>query len=111
MSLDVLPASFGNCLLLTRHAPSRPWRLLVDTGPDESFKALQAHLRTLTPGVQGKRVIDTFPVSHIDHDHIGGAASLLNDASLELDFGDIWFNAPAPERPFMPPEGPLRQMK
>ena len=32
MSLDVLPASFGDCLLLTCHTPSRPWRLLVDTG-------------------------------------------------------------------------------
>jgi beta-lactamase superfamily II metal-dependent hydrolase len=99
MSLDVLPATFGDCLLLTCHTPSRPWRLLVDTGPDESYKALQAHLRTLPPGVQGKRVIDTFVVSHIDHDHIGGAALLLNDASLELDFGDIWFNAPAPAGP------------
>jgi beta-lactamase superfamily II metal-dependent hydrolase len=99
MSLDVLPASFGDCLLLTCHTPSRPWRLLVDTGPDESYKALQAHLRTLPPGAQGKRVIDTFVVSHIDHDHIGGAALLLNDASLDLEFGDIWFNAPAPAGP------------
>jgi hypothetical protein len=99
MSLDVLPASFGDCLLLTCHTPSRPWRLLVDTGPDESYKALQAHLRTLPPGAQGKRVIDTFVVSHIDHDHIGGAALLLNDASLNLEFGDIWFNAPTPAGP------------
>lgn len=99
MSLDVLPASFGDCLLLTCHTPSRPWRLLVDTGPDESYKALQAHLRTLPPGAQGKRVIDTFVVSHIDHDHIGGAALRLNDASLDLQFGDIWFNAPAPVGP------------
>ena len=99
MSLDVLPASFGDCLLLTCHTPSRPWHLLVDTGPDENYKALHGHLRTLTPGAHGKRVIDTFVVSHIDHDHIGGAALLLNDASLELDFGDIWFNAPGPAGP------------
>jgi len=96
MSLDMLPASFGDSLLLTCHTPSRPWRLLVDTGPDETYKALQRHLRTLTPGAKGKRVIDTFVVSHIDHDHIGGAAQLLNDASLDLEFGDIWFNAPKP---------------
>jgi beta-lactamase superfamily II metal-dependent hydrolase len=95
MSLDVLPASFGDCLLLTCHTPSRPWRLLVDTGPDETYSALQRHLRSLTPNTKGKRVIDTFVVSHIDHDHIGGAALLLNDASLDLEFGDIWFNAPA----------------
>jgi beta-lactamase superfamily II metal-dependent hydrolase len=94
MSLDVLPASFGDCLLLTCHTPSRPWRLLVDTGPDETYGALQRHLRSLAPNTQGKRVVDTFVVSHIDHDHIGGAALLLNDASLDLEFGDIWFNAP-----------------
>lgn len=99
MSLDVLPASFGDSLLLTCHTPSRPWRLLVDTGPDETYAALQAHLRSLTPNAQGKRLIDTFVVSHIDHDHIGGAALLLSDASLELEFGDVWFNAPTAAGP------------
>ena len=33
-------------------------------------------------------------ISHIDHDHIGGAARLFADRSLNLHFGDIWFNAP-----------------
>ena len=99
MSLDVLPASFGDCLLLTCHTPSRPWRLLVDTGPDETYTALQRHLRSLAPNTKGKRPVDTFVVSHIDHDHIGGATMLLNDASLDLEFGDIWFNAPAPAGP------------
>lgn len=99
MSLDVLPASFGDSLLLTCHRPARPWRLLVDTGPDETYPALQRHLRSLTPGASGKRVVDVFAVSHIDHDHIGGAALLLNDASLGIEFGDIWFNAPTPPGP------------
>lgn len=73
--------------------------MLVDTGPDETYAALQRHLRSLAPNTKGKRVVDTFVVSHIDHDHIGGAALLLNDASLDLQFGDIWFNAPAPAGP------------
>lgn len=99
MSLDVLPASFGDCMLLTCHTPTRPWRLLVDTGPDETYPALKGHLRTLMPGAQGKRVIDTFVVSHIDHDHIGGAALLLDDASPDLGFGDVRFNAPTQPGP------------
>jgi hypothetical protein len=33
-------------------------------------------------------------ISHIDHDHIGGASSLFADKTLGLEFGDIWFNAP-----------------
>ena len=40
MSLDMLPASFGYCLLLTYRTPSRPWCLLVDAGPDETYGAL-----------------------------------------------------------------------
>lgn len=105
MSLDVLPASFGDCLLLSCHTPSRPWRLLVDTGRDETYPALQGHLRTPTPAVQGKRVIDTLLVSHIDRDHIGGAALLLDDASLHLQFDDasgspsVTMNAPINSEP------------
>ena len=50
-------------------------------------------------GTDGKRHIDLAIISHIDHDHIGGAGLLLNEQSLGLSFGDIWFNAPT--RPAM----------
>ena len=68
--------------------------MLVDTGPDETYPALKSRLAQLRPNRQGKRHIDLFIVTHIDHDQIGGAAQLLNDRSLGLTFGDIWFNAP-----------------
>jgi len=94
ITLEVLPAGYGDCLLISCPVGRRTWRLLVDTGPDECYPALKARLAKLPGNKHGKRHIDLFVVTHIDHDHIGGVAQLLNDSSLGLSFGDIWFNAP-----------------
>ena len=97
ITLEVLPAGFGDCLLVSCPSGSRTWRMLVDTGPDEAYPQLKARLSQLPVGADGKRHIDLFVVSHIDHDHIGGVGLLLSDRSLGMSFGDIWFNAP-PQR-------------
>ena len=94
ITLEVLPAGYGDCLLVSCPVGKRTWRLLVDTGPDENFPQLKARLAQLPIGARGKRHIDLAIISHIDHDHIGGAGMLLNEQSLALSFGDIWFNAP-----------------
>ena len=94
ITLEVLPAGFGDCLLISCPVGRRTWRVLVDTGPDETYPALKARLAKLPADGTGKRHIDLFVVTHIDHDHIGGVAQLLNDSSLGLTFGDVWFNAP-----------------
>jgi len=94
ITLEVLPAGYGDCLLVTCPAGGRTWRMLVDTGPDETYPQLAARLAQVPVDADGHRHIDLFVVSHIDHDHIGGAKLLLNDRSLGLTFGDIWFNAP-----------------
>lgn len=92
--LDVLPAGYGDCLVVTCSTVRGPWRMLVDTGPDETYPALRKRLLRIPRSSGGKRHIDLFVVTHIDHDHIGAAGLLLNDASLDLSFGDVWFNAP-----------------
>ena len=94
ITLEVLPAGFGDCLLISCPVGRSTWRLLIDTGPDETYEALRTRLLSIPVGPGGKRHIDLFVVTHIDHDHIGGAAKLLNDQSLGMSFGDIWFNAP-----------------
>lgn len=94
ITLEVLPAGYGDCLLISCPIGRRTWRLLVDTGPDETYPTLKARLAQLRPDRAGKRHIDLLIVTHIDHDHIGGVAQLLDDKSLGLTFGDIWFNAP-----------------
>ena len=94
ITLEVLPAGYGDCLLVQCPVGKRTWRLLVDTGPDETYPALKARLAALPLDSLGQRYIDLFIVTHIDHDHIGAASLLLNDRTLGLSFGDIWFNAP-----------------
>ena len=93
VTIEALPAAYGDCLLIQCPVGKRTWRLLIDTGPDETFPQLKARLAKLPADSHGKRHIDLFIVTHIDHDHIGGAGLLLNDRSLGLTFGDIWFNA------------------
>ena len=94
ITLDVLPAGFGDCLLISCPVGSSTWRMLIDTGPDEAYPALRRRLQQIPLGADGKRHIDLFVVSHIDHDHIGGVGLLLGDDELSLSFDDIWFNAP-----------------
>jgi beta-lactamase superfamily II metal-dependent hydrolase len=92
ITLEVLPAHYGDCLLVTCPVGRRPWRMLIDTGPDETFPRLKARLQQIPAAAGGQRHIDLLIISHIDHDHIGGAALLLADRSLGLTFGDVWFN-------------------
>lgn len=68
--------------------------MLIDTGPDEVYPPLRQRLLALPKRRNGRRWLDLLVVSHIDHDHIGGARQLLADEELKLDFGDVWFNAP-----------------
>lgn len=94
VTVEALPAGYGDSILVTCARRGRPWRLLVDTGPDECWPTLKARLAQIPPDKTGKRRIDLAIISHIDHDHIGGAGALFSDRELRLTFGDIWFNAP-----------------
>ena len=93
--VEALPAGYGDCLLVSCPAGRQTWRLLIDTGPDESLPALVARLKEMPLNSRGRRRIDVAVISHIDHDHIGGAARFFADTSLKLEFGDIRFNAPS----------------
>ncbi|MDP4300199.1 ComEC/Rec2 family competence protein [Leptothrix discophora] len=94
ITLDVLPASYGDALLLRCPVGRGTWTLLMDTGPDETFPALKRRLLALPRRADGTRWIDLLVISHIDHDHIGSVAKMLDDRELALAFGDVWFNAP-----------------
>ena len=94
IAIDVLPAGYGDSLLIECPVEGGTWRLLIDTGPDECWPALKDRLSRIAPNRQGKRHIDLAVISHIDHDHIGGASLLFSDTTLNLSFGDVWFNAP-----------------
>lgn len=95
VTVEALPAGYGDCLLVSCSGRRGLWRMLIDTGPDECWPALKARLALLPVERNGRRRIDLLVISHIDHDHIGGVAALLADRDLALHFGDVWFNAPA----------------
>lgn len=92
--VEALAAGYGDSLLVTCKLRRGVWRMLVDTGPDECWPMLKARLAELPARGAGKRHIDLAVITHIDHDHIGGAGALFGDRELGLTFGDIWFNAP-----------------
>jgi beta-lactamase superfamily II metal-dependent hydrolase len=98
ITIDVLPAAYGDAIWIECARDGRPWRMVVDGGPPEAAGALEARLDGLPPG---DRVLDVVVVSHIDSDHIGGMLPLL--AREDIDVGDVWFNAlpqlPAQDEP------------
>ena len=65
----------------------RTWRLPIDTGPDECLPTLVDRVKAISSKAQGTRRIDHAVISHIDQDHIGGAARLFADKTLNLEFG------------------------
>ena len=56
--LEVLPAGYGDCLLLSCPVGARTWRMLIDTGPDECYPQLRTRLALLPKDSTGRRFID-----------------------------------------------------
>jgi len=54
ITLEVPPAGFGDCLLLSCPVGRSTWRMLVDTGPDETYPALKARLAKLPADSHGR---------------------------------------------------------
>ncbi len=86
LTVELLPAGYGDAVLVTYGDPATPHRLLVDGGQAGSFPAVAARLRSFSGP------IDLLVVTHVDTDHVGGAVRLLNSGALAARFGGIWFN-------------------
>src|SRR5680860_68994 len=87
--IEVLPARLGDCLLVECLRDSgRPWRMLVDGGPPDTWPVLEQRLRRLD---SEDRHIDVAVVTHIDSDHIGGMIPFLGSEYAE-HVSDYWFN-------------------
>ena len=93
ITLDVLPARFGDCLLVECHRDGGPpWRALIDGGPTDCWPALRERLLAI-PADQ--RFLDLVVVTHIDADHIGGALRFFEEGNAAipgLAIGEVWFN-------------------
>jgi hypothetical protein len=88
LTLEVLPARLGDCLLVECHRDgARPWRALIDGGPPDTWPMLQARLERLP---EDDRRLDLVVVTHIDSDHIGGMLPFVKSPPVSI--GDVWFN-------------------
>ena len=89
MSLEMLPAGDGDCLLLSYCDNGKRGHVLVDGGRDVHYPALRSRLERLH-GEGGR--LELLVCTHFDADHIGGLVELAADTSLPLAVDEIWFN-------------------
>ena len=88
--VEMLPARLGDCLLVEcLRSGRRPWRMLVDGGPADTWPLLQARLDRL-PATDP--TVDVAVVTHIDSDHIGGMIPFLAGDFAREHVRDVWFN-------------------
>jgi beta-lactamase superfamily II metal-dependent hydrolase len=89
LTIEMLPAREGDCLLVTYHDGKKPRRILIDGGRKATYKALRARLEQLPAK---ERTFELFVITHVDRDHIEGALELLSDPERPVKFKDVWFN-------------------
>jgi beta-lactamase superfamily II metal-dependent hydrolase len=97
--IEALPARLGDCLLVEcLRSGTKPWRMLVDGGPPDTWPLLAARLERLP--VDDRR-LDVVVITHIDSDHIGGMLPFFQSEFAQQNVGQVWFNGfqhlPAPE--------------
>lgn len=92
INLKILPASYGDCFLLTIKDKKENINILIDGGLSSTYKNyLKKLLKEL--GDKGEKlnlVINT----HIDSDHIKGLISFLKENNKDkfIEIEDFWFN-------------------
>lgn len=92
INLRILPASHGDCFLLTIKDKEKNINILIDGGLAQTYdRYLKQLLREL--GEKGEK-LDIVINTHIDSDHTKGLISFLKDNNKDkfIEIGDFWFN-------------------
>mgnify|MGYP001193059727 CR=1 FL=1 len=93
-TVEMLPASHGDCLWIEYGTAARPRRILIDGGPAYSYEALARRLEKRLGHLPARRRrIELVVITHIDADHIGGVLELVIAHPLGITVGDVWFNS------------------
>ena len=88
-SLQLLPASDGDCLLLRWGTERDMFHLVVDGGRTSTYPALRERLTELA--AVGS-IFTLYVLTHIDSDHIEGALSFLKDDARPSVPMEVWYN-------------------
>jgi hypothetical protein len=94
MTIKMLPAYDGDCLLLTLpQAAGHARHILIDGGPGRTYRQLTQEIQKLQ---RNEQVIDLLIITHIDDDHIGGILKLFEDPTFNpILIRQVWFNSGA----------------
>lgn len=95
--VEMLPARHGDAVLVSWGDVGDRHHLLIDGGPAAAYLEVRQRIREVA-GVDG---LDLMVLTHVDGDHIEGALLLANDADLNIDIREFWFNGPAQIAPFL----------
>lgn len=87
--LTLLPASDGDCMLLTWGDEDDLHHMVIDGGRSGTYPVLFEQLEGIAR--KGEK-LDLYVLTHIDGDHIGGALSYLRDRRRPLAPDSVWFN-------------------
>jgi beta-lactamase superfamily II metal-dependent hydrolase len=87
--VELLPASFGDCILVEYGRGSHVHRIVIDAGLTATYAdALKPRLASIGDVVP----LELLVVTHIDRDHIRGILPLLQESPAVIAPKDIWFN-------------------
>ncbi|MDZ4289072.1 MAG: MBL fold metallo-hydrolase [Prosthecobacter sp.] len=87
--IEMLPASYGDCLWIEYGDENASHRILVDGGLNPTYEHLIAKLGDLP---EADRTLELVVCTHIDLDHIRGLLKLFGAPLPGLRIGDVWFN-------------------
>jgi len=90
-TIEMLPASLGDCLWIEYGDPAAPTRILIDGGTVGTIDAIRAKISAVA-AKEGRCRFELVVVTHVEADHIEGIIKLLGEPSLPVDIDDLWFN-------------------
>ena len=88
-NIHLLPALFGDSILIEYGKKTKPSYILIDGGPFYGFSKMMKGLKKAAPKL---KELELLIVTHIDIDHIDGIVKLLNQKKLPFTIKEVWFN-------------------
>jgi hypothetical protein len=89
LHIDMLPATYGDCLWVEYGRGQDLERILIDGGPIATYPHLRERIDALPDGDKG---IERVVLTPVDADHIEGLIRLFADKPLPFRPRRVWFN-------------------
>jgi beta-lactamase superfamily II metal-dependent hydrolase len=88
-TVHLLPASFGDSILIEYGPAAKAHYILIDGGPYFNFSEMIKGLKRIAPKL---KELELLVITHIDIDHIDGIITLLNQDTPPFKIKEVWFN-------------------